>query len=221
MKLHKLLILIIAISGVSIFTQCKDDDKDIVEDIDQTAALKNVEVTYDSLTYVIGLPEGALSGRPFDSLVMEDSAKYTNPENYSITTIANMTADNTKSGAKDAKFDGMIITIVMDTIESGPIEPEAGEFEVKAGATEAVQAADSINLKTHRLTGLYIFRQTVDGNDLATTFAPTLLYKIGSQEGTIPIPEFYQDIPTRASPEMKEFLSGLLDSGIFDEPIQP
>ena len=76
----------------------------------------------------------------------------------------------------------------------------------------------AIDLETHRLAGLYIFRQMVDGNPLDTIIRTELRYKIGVEEGTISLHVLHQDIPTRASDEMKAFLGGLLESGIFDQP---
>ncbi len=194
-----------------------EKQKNVVEDSEKTLALKNVTIEYDSMSYGIGLPEGALSGIPFDSLLALDSAKYADPANYSIDFTANTTADNTSEDAEDAKFDGMILDIIMDTITSGPIRTTADGFDIAKNTTKPVTATGSINLETHKRTGLYIFRQTVDGNDLATTFDPTLKYKIGIQEGDIPLPSIQQDIPTRASPETIAFLEAVLASGILEQ----
>jgi hypothetical protein len=191
--------------------------EEAVSDTQKTAALRKVTITSDSGQTEIQLPEGALSGRSFAELAADDPAAFTNPANYAITFILNMTADNRQEGAEDAKFDGMTVDMVMDTIVSTPVRTEAGAFEVKKNTTHAFQATGTINLQTHRRVGLYIFRQTVDGNDLATTLSPVLNYKIGSQAGTIDLPDIQQNIPTRASAEMKAFLSGLLDSGVFEE----
>lgn len=220
MRNFKLLFFITILNAIMLIASCKEDKDDVIQDLDQTAALKKVVFTYDSMSINIGLPAGALSGVPFDTLLAQDSATYANPENYSIETIACFTADNTASDAGDAKFDGMDLDIIMDTINSGPIEAKTDAFEVKANEVKAVQAKDSINLKTHRLTGLYMFRQIVDGADLATTLKPDLKYSIGSQSGSLPLPATQHNIPTRASDEMKDFLSGLLESGVFDEPAQ-
>ncbi len=202
---------------VLLFQYCKEEDKNIIEDVDQLTALKNVSFTYDSVSYQIGLPEGALSGQSFDSLMLEDSAKYANPENYSVTVMLNMTANNTKENARDAKFDGMEAIIVLDTIENNPIQPTADAFMVEKDQIIPVQARDSVNLATHKLPCLYMFRQIVAGTDIFTTVQPVLFYVIGSQEGTLPIPETQHNIPTRATDEMKYFLSGLIESGIFEE----
>lgn len=194
--------------------QCKKDDT--LTDAEQTAALKNVTLQYDSANYVLGLPDGAPSGKSFDQLKMEDSAKYCDPENYSITYSSNFTADNSKNTSSDAKFEGMDLAVIMDTIKSGPINSSVGSFEVKKMTKIPVAANSTINLKTHRKTGLYIFQQIVDGNDLATTFSPKLKYKIGTLQGSIPVPEIKQNIPTRASDNTRAFLSGLIQSGVFE-----
>jgi hypothetical protein len=197
------------------FNSC--DTTEILTDAQKIAALRNVTIIYDNMSYEIGLPPGALSGKSLADLIFEDSSTYKNPENYSITIAANLIADNTAENAEDAKFDGLEVDIVMDTIKSNPIAMYADGFEVKKNTTYPVDMETTINLKTHRKTGLYIFRQTVDGEDLATTIYPLLLYSIGTQNGTINLPSIYEEIPTRASEETKEFLRQVLDAGIFDE----
>jgi hypothetical protein len=64
--------------------------------------------------------------------------------------------------------------------------------------------------------GKYIFQQMVDGNDLATKIAPILKYQIGSLQGDLNLPQFNQNIPTRASSNTKNFLSGLLSSDLMN-----
>jgi hypothetical protein len=198
-----------------LLTQCADDNP--VTDAQQLAALRNIKITYDSMTYEIGLPPGALSGQSLFELMQNDSSTYANPENYSIHISLNVTADNTDPQAEDAKFDGMELDIAMDTIESNPILMATEGFLVKKNETIPVETETTINLKTHREPGIYIFRQTVDGNDLATTMYPKLYYEIGLQQGSLNLPSVYQEIPTRASDETKEFLRQLLESGVFDE----
>jgi len=202
--------------SILLYTNCSEENP--IDDAQKIAALQNVTITFDSLSYEIGLPDGALNGKSFDSLMAIDSAKYANPANYTIGISGNFTADNTKEEAEDAKFDGMIVEIVMDTIELGPVQTIAEGFEIQKNTQLPVQTAGEINLKTHRQTGLYIFRQTVDGNDLATTLSPMLNYKIGIKKGSINVPDIHKDIPTRASEETKAFLSGLLESRIFEIP---
>jgi len=53
-------------------------------------------------------------------------------------------------------------------------------------------------------------------NDLATKIAPILNYQIGSLQGGLNLPEFNQNIPTRASDNTKNFLSGLLASNLMN-----
>jgi hypothetical protein len=194
---------------------CTEDNP--LSDAQKTAALRKVSVSADSVSYALALPEGATSGKSFEELAAEDSATYRNPANYGITFSQNLTADNTAEGAEDAKFDGVSITMVFDTISSAPLETTAEGFEVPANATKKVTAQGSINLADHRPAGLYVFRRIVDGDPLATTMAPSLRYDIGSREGSIDLPPISQDIPTRASPETKAFLAGLLSSGMFEE----
>jgi hypothetical protein len=217
MKSHRLSLFLMSTTAVACIAilHCTNPATSALTDAQQLAALRNVTVTCDSMTYAFGLPQGALGGKSFSQLLAEDSATYANPANYSITVILNMTADNTHSGAADAAFDGMKINVVMDTIVSTPIQTVADPFTVSKGTKKSVPAHGTINLATHRKAGLYIFRQTVAGADLATTLSPLLDYKIGSLAGSIPLPDIKQNIPTRASAETKAFLSGLLSSGVL------
>jgi hypothetical protein len=209
------LIFTFLFSGI-LCIRCKKDE--VLSDLDKKAALRNVTVAYDSAAINLGLPAGAISGKSFQQLKKEDSAKYCNPQNYSITFVVTLLANNKKEGARDAAFDGMTLHIIMDTIQSSPLNAVTDSFEVKKNTTRPVQVMGTINLKTHRLAGLYIFRQMVDGNDISTTQTPSLNYTIGALQGTIDLPSFHENIPTRASEETKAFLRGLLDSGIFNVP---
>ncbi|MFH0865064.1 MAG: hypothetical protein V1904_02640 [Bacteroidota bacterium] len=203
----------ITIVAVGIF--CSSCRKEL-SDAERVAALKNVVWTFSGMTFSVNLPANALSsGLSFDSLMSVDSATYANPANYSIDFIVNMLADNTRENAEDAKFDGMIVNLIMDTLDNVPISTTANAFELLKNTGQQVVAEGGLNLSTHKLAGLYIFRQMVDGADLATTLSPILNYSIGSLNGVINVPDIHQQIPTTASIEMKNFLNGLLDSGVF------
>jgi hypothetical protein len=207
------LIYISLILGFLILSCSKNNT---ISDVDQTAALRNVTITYDSVFFQLQLPAGALSGQSFAQLKKQDSATYTNPANYSIIILGNYTANNKKSNAQDAKFDGMTVNIVMDTINSSPIKAFSDSFVVKKNTSIPVLLNTTINLAKQRRAGIYILQQFVNGNDLVTTQTPYLNYKIGLLQGTIELPTFKENIPTRASNITKSFLSGLLDSGTFN-----
>ena len=128
------------------------------------------------------------------------------------------TADNTSSDAGDAKFDGMRTETVMDTITGQPLDLETPGFEVAAGATAQVSSSGTLNLQTHKKAGRYIFQQMADGVDLSITLVPFLLYDIAGQSGEIELPGTQQDVPTRASPQLRQFLGELLESGLLDDP---
>lgn len=207
--------VILFIAGILSVVSCKKDET--LSDAEKVAALKNVSLSYTGMTVNLGLPANALSGLSFDELMAADSATYSDPNNYSISFAVNMNADNTGENAKDAKFDGMLINIVMDTIESNPITTTAPAFDVPENTSIPVSAAGSINLGTHRASGLYIFQQMVDGADLATTLSPIMHYKIGVLQGDINIPDLHQNIPTSVSDETKAFLQGLINSAVFQK----
>lgn len=209
------IVILILLIGIS-FSFCKKETV-VIDSLSETAALRKVTVDLDSMSNDIGLPSGALTqGLSFAELLAADSATYANPANYSIAMILNLLIDNTKDGAKDAAFSGLDLNIIMDTINSTPINTSTGAFEVAENATLSLPVPTEINLATHRQVGLYMFRQIVDGADLATTITPLLKYNLGIQSGDIPLVSFQKDIPTRASDETKEFLAGLLDSGIMN-----
>lgn len=209
------IVILILLIGI-FFSFCKKETE-VIDSLSETAALRKVTVDLDSMSNDIGLPSGALTqGLSFAELLAADSATYANPANYSIAMILNLLIDNTKDGAKDAAFSGLDLNIIMDTINSTPINTSTGAFEVAENATLSLPVPTEINLATHRQVGLYMFRQIVDGADLATTITPLLKYNLGIQSGDIPLVSFQKDIPTRASDETKEFLAGLLDSGIMN-----
>ena len=144
-----------------------------IDDAKETAASGNVTMGFDGMSVDFEFPQCAVgSDRSWDSLPAEDSATNANPASYTITFELTMTADNTAKGAEDAKSDGMDVDRVMDTTPSSPIETRTGGFEVARDSTGAAQTQGTINPATHRKAGLYIFRQTVDGVDPATTMAP-------------------------------------------------
>jgi hypothetical protein len=209
-------LVFIFLFSVIFFTRCKKDE--VFSDIDKKAAMAKVTISYDSASFDLGLPTGALNGKSFQELKKEDSAKYCNPQNYSVTFVVSLLANNEKEGARDAAFDGMTLHIIMDTIQSSPLTAVTDSFEVKKNSTRTVQVKGTINLKTHRFPGLYIFRQMVDGNDISTTQTPSLNYTIGELQGTIDLLSIHENIPTRASEETRAFLRGLLDSEIFGVP---
>lgn len=206
------LLAFIFITVISIFCGCK---KDTITDAEKLAALKNVAFSFNGMNANLSLPAAALSGKSFDQLMSEDSATFANPENYSISFQVKMLADNTKENAQDSKFDGMRIDMIMDTLHSKPFSTTANGFELLKNTTQEVIAQGNIKLSTHKPVVMYIFKQMANGQDLATTLSTYLNYSIGSLSGTLPLPSFQQQIPTAATPEMKAFLTGLLNSGVF------
>jgi hypothetical protein len=212
MKTHIKSLGVLFLVITAMFSSCQ---KDTLTDAEQLAALKDVAFTFQSMNANLSLPTGALGGQTFDQLMAADSSTFGNAENYSVSFLVKMLASNTKENAKDAKFDGMRIDMIMDTLESAPITTAASGFEILKNTTQEVIAQGNIKLSTHKPAVLYIFKQMADGQDLATTLSTYLNYNIGSLNGAIPLPSFQQQIPTSASAETKSFLTGLLNSGVF------
>jgi hypothetical protein len=206
------------ISAAIVLAGCGADDT--VSDVESMAALKNVTISYDSASYQLSLPEGALtSGKTFEQLKAEDSAKFCNLANYSITLVQNLQADNKKTDSEDAKFDGLTLITVMDTFNSSSINSVADGFVVKKNSSIPVVVNGTINLQTHKKAGIYIFQKIVAGDVLKTTQTPVLSYKVGIYEGELKLVSIPVNIPTRASDETKAFLKGLLDSGILEQQV--
>ncbi len=207
------IISIIALSLLVFLTNCEKTKE--LSDLDKTAALRNVTVTYDAATYNIGVPNVA-TGKSFSELrKTSDSTKILDPANYTISFAANMKTANTKTDAEDAKFESSALNIVMDTLKSTPLKAVAEGFEVKKAETVTTPISGSVNLKTHKKAGLYIFTQTLAGFDLSTTLTPSLGYNIGSYKGFIDFISIQQNIPTRASEETKAFIRDAIAAGVF------
>lgn len=204
------------------FSSCEEieDVKNAIDDTQKTLALKNVNFSLDSLTTDITLPDNSWEGKTFRELYENNKAIYEDPSNYAIKLNSYFLADNTSDDAADAKFGGMVQNIVFNNIDETPFELETPSFEVEEDKKLTVNGQGTINLETHRLPGLYIFQQIVDGNPLDTKILNELFYQIGSSEGSFKLPEVQKNIPTRASEEMKKFLGDLLASGILDAPAQ-
>lgn len=202
--------LAIVVSGLFL-SSCEKE----LSDAEKVAALKNVAWTFTGMTFDVNLPTNALNGQTFDELMNIDSSTYANPANYSLNFVVKMLAENTKDNAEDAKFDGMIINMIMDTLDNVPISTSASAFELLKNTSQEVAATGTVNLGTHKEAVLYMFQQMVDGQNLSTTLSPILNYSIGSLNGGINVPDIQSQIPTAASTEMKNFLTGLLNSGVF------
>jgi hypothetical protein len=201
------------IIGIAIVSCGKTNE---ISDLEKTAALKNVTVQYDSCTININLPQEALTKTYTELKNGADSLKYRDPACYSVSFDVNSTAYNTKNDAEDAKFESTILNLIMDTIKSTPLVAQANGFEVLKNTSAVVPTSTgTINLKTHRRAMLYIFAQTVAGNNLKTTIIPLLGYKVGSYGGFVQIPSITANIPTRADENTKRFLKSLLDSKDF------
>jgi hypothetical protein len=211
MKKITLSILVMVVVATFIIS-CKKE----VTDLQKVEALKNVTLSYDSIALNVSLPQGALSGQTFAELRAQNEALYSNLANYTIGFATYLKANNTKSGATDAAFQGMVINLVMNNLTGSPIQTSTGAVTILKNEIKPVIASGSINLLTHKLVGKYIFQQIVDGNDLATKIAPILNYQIGSLAGGLNLPEINQNIPTRASDNTKNFLSGLLSSNLMN-----
>ncbi len=211
MKKYTLFIVLLAVAAIFSISCQKE-----VSDAKKLEALKNVSLSYDSVAFNVSLPQGALSGQSFSELRSQNEALFSNLANYTISFATHMKANNTKSGATDANFQGMAVNLIMNNLTGSPIKTSTGAFDILKNQIMPVVASGSINLLTHKEVGKYIFQQIVAGNDLATKLAPVLNYKIGSLQGGLNLPQIPANIPTRASDNMKNFLGGLLESNLMN-----
>lgn len=211
--MKKITLTLAVLALIAVFNiSCKKE----VTDAQKVEALKNVTLSYDSVALNVSLPQGALSGQTFAELRAQNEALYSNLANYTIGFATYMKANNTNSGAEDAEFQGMAINMIMNNLTSTPIQTSTGAVTILKNEIRPVITSGSINLLTHKLVGKYIFQQMVAGNDLATKIAPILNYQIGSLQGGLNLPVISQNIPTRASDNTKNFLSGLLESDLMN-----
>ncbi len=208
MKKITLLLAMVAIVSVS----CEKE----VTDAQKVEALKDVTLSYDSVALNLSLPEGALSGQTFAELRAQNEALYSDLSKYTIGFATYLKANNTKADAADAAFQGMGVNMIMNNLTNTPIQTLTGPVTILKNEIKPVVISGNINLLTHKPVGKYIFQQMVDGNYLATKIAPVLKYQIGVLAGDLNLPEINQNIPTRASDNTKNFLSGLLASDLMN-----
>ncbi len=209
MKLFKT----VAVSALLLLSSC--GIKDVVDDAKSTVAIKDVEVETDEIIFVPKLPT-LIPGKTFAEMVEEDSA-YLLPSNYGVEIIYVMQAENIKDGAEDATFNGAKIDIDLDTVAATPLQIENDGFDVAAGATVKDSTTSVINAATDRVSCRYIFEQTANELKIAGDVTGRVLWKLGSQNGEIPLPAAPFEVQTNATPETQAFLSGAIDVGIFDE----
>ncbi len=202
---------------------CSDTNpiENTISDANQTANLKNVAISTDTtaaspVSFELQLPQ-MVAGKSFADLNAEFPEVYGNPANYGATFSVNLLADNPSNNAGDAKFDGMSIALGMLSEGAEPINTIAEPFTIAKGTTQKVTPTGTMNLKTHRLAGLYFFNQVAKGDTLITSETGELGYKRGAVQGSLPIVLPNAKIATRADADTKAFLGDAIKSGIFDK----
>ncbi len=205
------------ILGLILIVGCTDDTvTSVVGDADALAALKNVAFEVDALTLEIRLPDLSVNGPVSGAVDWSDLPD--DPAAYGVGFSIRYTADNTRDNARDARFDGMRQQVIVHDLEDHPVHLAAESFTIPKHQVLQVSAGGAIDLESHRLPVLHIFRQMVDGEPVRVDILTDLLYTIGPVEGSIRLPRVEQEIPTRASDAVKEVLAGLLASGRLDQP---
>ncbi len=188
---------------------------DAVDDVKSSVAMKDVEVTSDTVTFEPTLPQ-IDSGKSFSEyLAGGDSAVYKDPANYGVTVVHTLKAEN--SGENDAEFNGAHIDLAVEPEDAEKILINNDGFMVAAKQTVKDNSTVSINAKDERIACLYIFQQMAAADSLAGTVSGAALWKIGSKSGEIPFPVFSFAFPTDLPEEKREFLQGAIDAGIFNE----
>jgi len=191
--------------------------EEVVSDVQKTIALRNVEFSYDSVSTGLEFPEGSLSGKTFQELLENNRELYSDPSNYSVRIQAHYTADNTRENASDAMFSGMIQDIVLNNITDAPVQLETPAFEVPKNETLNISSNSAISLGTHKTAVLYIFNQILADQDLDAEISSKLNYEVGLEKGSINLGTTQKSIPIKVSDDTKTLISGLLESGLFEE----
>ncbi len=204
----------VAVSSLLLLSSC--GVKDVVNDAKSTVAIKDVEIKTDEISFVPKLPT-LITGKTFAQMVEEDSAYYSTPSNYGVEIVYVMSADNSKDGAADATFNGAEIDINLDTATAAPLQIINDGFTVAAGATVKDSTTSVINAADDRISCRYIFEQTANDSAIGGNITGRALWKLGTQNGEIPLPVAPFEIQTNATPETQAFLSGAIEAGIFDE----
>ncbi len=218
MKINMLARTVAVISLIMLISACTEDNpvQSSVSDAQQLQALKDISYSHDSVTYSLSLPQGASSGQSYTDLKAQDSSTYTTLSNYKISFNLYIGADNSASGASDAKFDGLVDTTVFNNISTSPVIFKAPAISIPKGKVKQITATANINLETNKAAGKYIFQQIAGGDNIEGVSETWFLYKIGLLEDEFPLPAKPIIIPTRASPATKAFLQDLLNSGALD-----
>lgn len=179
--------------------------KDAVEDVQETAALKDVTVTTDTVLFDLSLPS------------ISDSVAYHNPANYKITITHRMKADNTKEGSKDASFKGASLKykVVADNAKDVALTNDG--FSVPAGDSITFDTEETIDAESHRITCLYVFTQMGAGGKIDGDVTGTANIEIGNLKDEISLPSKTLSIQTNAPEDTKLFLNNAIAKGIFDE----
>ncbi|WP_036163535.1 hypothetical protein, partial [Marinilabilia salmonicolor] len=159
---------------------------------------------------------GSLSGKTFQELYENNQAVFSNASNYSVKVKAHYTANNTQENASDAKFSGMVQNIVLNNITEAPVQLETPAFEVPKDEILNLSSGSDIGLDTHRLTVLYIFNQILADEDLNAEISSKLNYEFGAETGSFSLGKTQKNIPIKVSDDTKVFISGLMESGLFD-----
>ena len=189
-----------------------EDAKEGATDTQKIVALRGVTLRYVSLSVNLKLPGEPPWTKSFSDLRKTDPTTFNNLSNYTISLALQMTADNSNKDAQDAKFDGIDINLLLDTLDHQPVALISPAFDLPKGEKVAVSSSGTINLATHKQVGKYIFQQMADGADLDTRLIPTLKYKISQLEGSFTIDTLSQKVPT----EKTLFLKDVLNSGLLD-----
>jgi hypothetical protein len=196
-------------------------------DLARKAALRQLEPNQDSLSFEvdsIGVPDSAhafmSSGRQLSDLDTT-SAIYRNLKDrsqYLIHIRSGVAMEN--PGPDTAAFDGLTLNLGLNRLWQSPlIGPLAAGVFPPGGYTHKDMTL-TMNLETHRLPGLYLLRQLVEGQDVLTGFRAVFQLEFATVRDSVELPELEKALPTRmpsnVSSETKDFLRMMLDAGLLE-----
>lgn len=188
----------------------------LVNDVKGTVALKDVEITSDTVTFEPIFPE-IVEGKTFQELSTENPEKYKNPANYGVTVTYTLLAENT--GSAEATFHGAEINIDLEPDNTEPITVENAGFKAPAGKVTPSNCTGTINVENQRLACRYIFNQlAAEPDTIIGTAEGNVKMELGNSSTDIP---FSPGIPFKIfvtlPEEQQEFFKAVVASDIFDE----
>lgn len=189
-------------------------EKNPMGDLNEKANLRNVSLAFTAINISAQFPEGWETMEDSASLVIAE--RFRDASQYGFNLTLTIKATNGEDG--QAQFDGMDVNTIPDTMQAEPVALRAEPFTVAGNSTLDVHASQTINLATHRVTGMYLLQRMASSDNYQFQHYPTLYAKIGTLEQSWDTPPFASPpVPPVASPEARRFAQLVLSLGLLQE----